>query len=331
MVKLKTEQKEYILLGMFIGVLVAIRIGTTWGLWQAIAAGIACALIIGLLFGNWLSDKSEHMKLVVKYGIEGIMVGLIIAAGVLKMQPVAIIAGILIGLGVYGFAIGTFVWKQKQKDHYISFRGEAFLVSFLGLCGALAGYGLAKAIAVSRFKSLIPGLLAHQTGLSIALIIVCSLLLSVPWGFLVAINRRRPILGAVFAMIAGALVLWVGISIAPMLFLPGSGLYWAGMVMGLMIIGCSLLAVAFPKSHIPMGIAIVAFSILSFIGAAGGLIVGGLIGLLAGSLIVSWIGPEEINAGLPVEMGLEAAAEDSEETQSYDYDTQQADSLADMG
>ncbi|MED0654327.1 DUF6114 domain-containing protein [Anoxybacillus geothermalis] len=111
-------------------------------------------------------------------------------------------------------------------------------------------------------------------------------------GYLLAANRHRPVLGSVLVMIGAIFVLIVGISVFPMLLLPGSGLMWAGLVTGLVMIVLAILSMIKPQSHVTIGSFLILASILSFVGAAGGLIIGGIIGLLGGALVVGWSGKQ---------------------------------------
>ncbi|AVX20080.1 hypothetical protein SAMN02745885_00944 [Carboxydocella sporoproducens DSM 16521] len=117
-----------------------------------------------------------------------------------------------------------------------------------------------------------------------------AILATTSWGFILVQNRKRPVLGAVLTLLGSILVIWFGIDIAPVLFLPGSGLYWAGMVLGLGLLALSLLALFFPRWHLGLGVTILILSILSYVGAAGGLVLGGLLSLLGGCLILAWAG-----------------------------------------
>ncbi|WP_017434974.1 DUF6114 domain-containing protein [Saccharococcus caldoxylosilyticus] len=114
--------------------------------------------------------------------------------------------------------------------------------------------------------------------------------LPLSFGYLLASNKHRPVMGAVFSLVGGSLILLVGISVAPMLLLPGSGLMWAGLVIGMVMMMLSILSMAKPETHLFTGCLIIICSILSFIGAAGGLVVGGLLGLIGGTFIAAWNG-----------------------------------------
>lgn len=78
-----------------------------------------------------------------------------------------------------------------------------------------------------------------------------------------------------------------------MLFLPGSGLLWAGLVIGSLLLIMSCMAMALPQMHVFIGSVIVILSILSYVGAIGGLIIGGIFGIIGGSLIIAWQGEKK--------------------------------------
>ncbi|GAW32301.1 DUF6114 domain-containing protein [Carboxydocella sp. JDF658] len=107
-----------------------------------------------------------------------------------------------------------------------------------------------------------------------------ALLATNSWGFILAHNQKRPALGAVLTIYGSIMVLWFGIDIAPILFLPNSGLYWAGMVLGLFLLALAVLALVFPYWHLALGLIILVLSVLSYVGAAGGVLLGGLLSLL---------------------------------------------------
>ncbi len=71
---------------------------------------------------------------------------------------------------------------------------------------------------------------------------------------------------------------------------------WAGLVTGLVMMVLAVLSIIKPDSHVVLGSFLILTSILSFIGAAGGLIIGGVIGLLGGALVAGWNGQKEQSA-----------------------------------
>lgn len=292
MSKLTSEQKEFSILGIFIGLLVAFRLYVKVGP-ELAAVGFIGSILGGYAIGYWLSDASERAKFMTIYGILGIMVGLFVGSVQLNMHDASILEAALIGSVVYGLGLGSIALFFKARDRYLSFKGEAFWIPFLGSLGALGASYIPDLLEKGEYtKNFFAQGTLQNTTANIIFIFVGSLLLSITLGMFFSGNRRRPVIGALFTMLAGIMVLKVGIAIAPILFMPGSGLYWAGLVVGLILVGLSLMVLAFPESHTYMGLGIIVFSILSYVGAAGGLLVGGLFGLLGGTLVFAWTGLE---------------------------------------
>lgn len=131
------------------------------------------------------------------------------------------------------------------------------------------------------------------TVLGIAVPYGTGLFLPLSFGYLLSLNSNRPVKGAVLAIVGSLFVIGIGISVAPMLLLLGSGLMWAGLIMGLFMMMFSLSVLFRPESHFFAGCSIIVLSILSFLGAAGGLIIGGVLGLIGGTLIAAWAGNEK--------------------------------------
>lgn len=251
-------------------------------------------LLIGVLLGYWLHGKSQYMKTFVRYALVGIIVGMIAGGTEFKMGETGAVIGAGIGMLFSAVVIGGFVNLMRSWDKYLSYRGETLWILLLGLFGAFTGASLAPILLDNRIGKLFKDMI-DPTTLGFILIVVLSLVLTIIIGLIVSSNRFRPALGGCLVLMGGGLVTWVGINMAPILFLPGSGLYWAGMIMGLVILAAGIAAFAFPQSHIAVGVVAMVFSILSYIGAAGGLIIGGVLGIVGGALIVGWESPQERN------------------------------------
>ncbi len=280
----KSDQVE---LGM-----VGLLAGAFWGsvllkagLLGALAGAIAGTVVFGGLIGSFVSKHEERIRSQYKFAVAGLFIGWLIGSNqLLKIGLTGAIAGAAVGVLVFGMLAGGFINGQKEKGRYVSFQGETLLVFLLGFLGAWGGIWVASLLAGNVF----PGREWVSVAGGVLLPLAGSLILSLSLGFVVSINRFRPLLGGILTLLGGGIVLWVGISIAPMLFLPGSGLYWAGMVIGTLICTLAIIAVAYPPMHITIGAVIVVLSVLSFVGAAGGFIIGGIMGLLGGALIVAW-------------------------------------------
>lgn len=294
LLKGRTDQFEFGILGLILGAYAGVLIKVD--LLSAAIGAVAGAALFGLLIGSYAGRQSERRKLQIIFGTEGLFVGALIGgSGLLKLGAAGMAAGAAAGAAVFGLLVGSIIGKQKQKGRYLSFRGEVLLISLFGLAGTWTGLRISGLIIKGSIPLPVPGSWGGAI-YDVLVPLMCSLILSVPLGFIVAANRFRPFIGGLLALAGGLLVLWVGINIAPILFLPGSGLYWAGLVFGLLICVTAVIAIAYPQMHIVLGAATIAFSILSFVGAAGGLILGGIFGILGGTLTVAWNGLHAITA-----------------------------------
>lgn len=108
----------------------------------------------------------------------------------------------------------------------------------------------------------------------------------------------RPVLGAGLLIVAGLLVVLVTWQFTLELLLIGGAYSVIGFAWGALMILCGVLALSSPKLSTPIGVAGIAFSILSIIGALGGLLVGIILGIAGGSLLISW-SPDEVGRAEP--------------------------------
>jgi len=116
----------------------------------------------------------------------------------------------------------------------------------------------------------------------------------------------RPFWGAVLLMLGGAVIGWVPIQFATELAIIGGDFTVIGLVFASMVFLTGLLVMARPELSTTFGAIGIALSILSLIGALGGLFVGMLIGIFGGSLCIAWIGPEDAGTGATGGSGSDA-------------------------
>jgi len=251
--------------------------------------GTGIYALAGLLLSGgllaWLGQRYQRFRRAIHAGLAGILPGMLLGGHLYAWMGYSHL-GILLGTlwGVVWFAAGwAFVISCLQKaGWYVAYRGETSVFFLLSLLGAWLGFELATAIT------------AKETWLQAVLYFTLPFLVAGFFALLPGIifsrNHNRPLFASLLGILSGGLVLWVGINVAPLLFLPGSGLMWAGMVIGALMLVVSVLPLIYPKFSLVLGGLLIFFSILSFVGATGGLIVGGLLGILSGSLIASWQG-----------------------------------------
>lgn len=259
----------------------AIKLFLVIGPW--VLAIILATTVLGGISTRWIQLLSDQTKHTIQYYICGVIVGAMIGFSLFHIAWLGIPVGLGIGVAFYRLVISPWAAQLKARDKYLSFPGEAFIVSLFSFAGALAGIS-----AFNRIVKAFPHLPAWLTPEIWIVLILLGSLLSFPLGVMVASNRYRPVIGGTLILIAGALVTWVGINIAPILFMPKSGLYWMGMIVGLTIFAIGCLTFALAEKHLALGIMAIILSIISFLGAAGGLIVGGILGIFGGAMVLAW-------------------------------------------
>lgn len=273
--------KEYCLLGLLLGTMAAIKLFLYVGPW--VLAILPVTAVLGGISVRWIQPLPDEVKHKIQYYITGVIVGAMMGFSLFGNAWLGIPVGLAIGVAFYRWVVSPWAAKLKERDKYLSFPGEAFMVPLFSFVGVLLGVS-----AFNRIVAAFPHLPAWLTPEIWIVLILLGSLLSFPLGVLVAANRYRPAIGGVFILIAGTLVTWVGINIAPILFMPKSGLYWMGMIVGLSIFAIGCLAFAFAESHLSLGIMAIILSIISFLGAAGGLIIGGILGIFGGAMVLAW-------------------------------------------
>lgn len=281
MTKSRPGVKEYSLLGLLLGTMAAIKLFLYIGPWVLILP-----LVTGVLGGisvRWIQPLPEGVKHKIQYYITGVIVGAMMGFSLFETDWLGIPVGLAIGVAFYRWVVSPWAARLKEQDKYLSFPGEAFMVPLFSFIGALLGVS-----AFNHITAALPQLPAWSTPEMWIVLILLGSLLSFPLGVMVAANRYRPAIGGVFILIAGILVTWIGINLAPILFLPRSGLYWMGMIVGLAICAVAFLSCTFTEKHMSIGITAIILSIISFLGAAGGMFIGGILGIIGGAMVLAW-------------------------------------------
>jgi hypothetical protein len=98
----------------------------------------------------------------------------------------------------------------------------------------------------------------------------------------------RPVLGSGLLIVAGLLVVLVTWQFTLELLLIGGAFTAIGFAWGALMILSGALALSNPELSTPIGAAGVVFSILSIVGALGGMLVGIILGMAGGSLLIAW-------------------------------------------
>lgn len=281
MAKSRSGVSEYFLLGLLLGTMAVIKLYLVIGPWSLAILPVTAAA--GGISVRWIQPLADELKHVLGHYITGAIVGAMIGFSLFPQAWLGIPLGLAVGVAFYRFVVSPWAARLKEQDKYLSFPGEAFIVPLFSFIGALVG--------ISLFHFLLktfPHIPAWAEPEIWTVLILLGSLLSFPLGIMVASNRYRPVIGGTLIFIAGVLVTWVGINIAPILFMPKSGLYWMGLIVGLAIFAVACLAFAFADLHLTLGITAIILSIMSFLGAAGGLFLGGMLGILGGAMVLAW-------------------------------------------
>ncbi|QYJ15440.1 hypothetical protein Rxycam_01263 [Rubrobacter xylanophilus DSM 9941] len=114
--------------------------------------------------------------------------------------------------------------------------------------------------------------------------------------------RRRPRLGLALLTLAGLLIIWMPLVIYVQEFGQFS-LVFGGVVIGGIVLGSAILGWIYPQRVQIFGVIGLIFSILSLMGALGGLVIGMLLGIVGGSLCAAWTPKKGSSEGNPESTG----------------------------
>lgn len=110
-----------------------------------------------------------------------------------------------------------------------------------------------------------------------------------------AYYEEKPIAAFVLSLLSGIIVFGVGILLSvvgALVTLPIGGIGGIigifGLLWGVLILIGALMMYYRPREHVVWGILVLLFSILSWIGAAGGIIIGFILGFIGGILAIIW-------------------------------------------
>jgi len=104
-------------------------------------------------------------------------------------------------------------------------------------------------------------------------------------------REPRPFWGGALLMIAGIIIGWMPIQFATELAVIGGAYTVIGLIFAVMVFLTGAFVLARPEMSTIFGVIGIALSILSLIGALGGLFIGMLVGIAGGNLCVAWDGP----------------------------------------
>lgn len=125
-------------------------------------------------------------------------------------------------------------------------------------------------------------------------------------------RRRRPFWAGLWAIVGGAIIAYVPATAFKFSLVPGS-LIWLGVLVGVLIAVFGLFVWLQPSLRYLLGTLIIVFALGSFMSSDfGGLLVGMLLGLVAGALAIAWtplpIAAAPVGASLPAPSEVPAAS-----------------------
>lgn len=96
------------------------------------------------------------------------------------------------------------------------------------------------------------------------------------------------LIGGIFVIIGGLAVSVIGAALTFWIGGIGGIIGLIGVVWGVLMIVCAVMLNSNPNSHATYGVLILFFSIASWFGSFGGLVIGFLLGLIGGILAIVW-------------------------------------------
>ena len=104
-------------------------------------------------------------------------------------------------------------------------------------------------------------------------------------------RSRRPFAGGTLLVLGGMIIAAIPIRLQMISATQGPSYSALGIVFAAMVVACGVFAIVKPQLSTLIGVTGIAMSILSLIGAFGGLVIGMLVGIVGGSLCVAWQEP----------------------------------------
>jgi hypothetical protein len=121
-------------------------------------------------------------------------------------------------------------------------------------------------------------------------------------------KRQRPFWGGVLLMLAGAAIAYVPLQFATELAVIGGSFTVIGLVFAVLVFLIGSFVLVRPEVSTVLGVAGIAFSILSIFGALGGLFIGMLLGIAGGNLCIAWQNPDPGTSTTQQSSGLDSSS-----------------------
>ncbi|WP_247009577.1 DUF6114 domain-containing protein [Halorientalis litorea] len=108
---------------------------------------------------------------------------------------------------------------------------------------------------------------------------------------LAAMRAKRPLSGSALLILSGVMIAAIPLYLQTIPLTAGMGNAALGIVWGAMVAACGLFALLRPDLSTLAGVTGIAISIISLVGAFGGLVFGMLVGIVGGNLCIAWSDP----------------------------------------
>ncbi|EGK11215.1 DUF6114 domain-containing protein [Kroppenstedtia eburnea] len=100
-------------------------------------------------------------------------------------------------------------------------------------------------------------------------------------------SARRPRAGLTLLILSGLFTLYIPVQLYWLTFVPGNFAF-TGILFGGLLLACGLIGWFMPQYVRVLGVFGILLSILSLMGALGGMVIGMLLGIVGGCLCVAW-------------------------------------------
>ncbi|MDR6226542.1 DUF6114 domain-containing protein [Desmospora profundinema] len=107
---------------------------------------------------------------------------------------------------------------------------------------------------------------------------------------------RRPRAALILVILSGVFTLYIPVQLYWLAFVPGSFAF-IGLLFGGLILACGVIGWWIPQYVRLLGGFTIVLSLLSLIGALGGMLIGMLLGLVGGALCIAWDRVLEMDKG----------------------------------
>jgi ABC-type multidrug transport system fused ATPase/permease subunit len=251
----------------------ATGISTGFGVWMAIS------VVLGLAFVAYVSRTiNDFTNTVIMFSRRSTITQKLLVP-LLTRAALAVTAGSM-GLG-FGLLAGVAFYGGSLLG-VLPATGPLIVVAFL-LYGQILGTGYGLILGDVNFG--LPSLGGDER------VVEDEERLGTQPGAFARWRSRRPFAGGTLLVLGGMIIAAIPIRLQMIQATQGPSYSALGIVFAAMVVACGVFAIVKPQLSTLIGVTGIAMSILSLIGAFGGLVIGMLVGIVGGSLCVAWQEP----------------------------------------